>query len=390
MKIKDFYIGQSESIKHKLTNHDVAKFIELSGDENPIHTDKNYAAKTHFKSPIIHGMLGANFISSIIGNKLPGPGSLWLNQTLEFISPARVGDNLTITAVVKSILKLERVLTIETTITKGNGEVVTKGMATVKVLNHEPRKVLVQGFSPSKVALVIGGSGGIGSAVSKELASNDYKVVICYKENEDQANKIMKEIQSEKGICNLFKSDLSSTEEIETLISETLGLYDSISHVVFCASSPIKNVPISKLNWGDFTLHIDVNIRLVFELTKHLLPIFETKNYGNIICVGSSVTDNPPPNWLPYVTAKSSLLGLVKGMAKELGMKNIRINLISPGTIETSLTSGFSEKSKLTSIRNTPLGRLTEPDDVSNAVIFLASENSSHINGHNLVINGGA
>jgi 3-oxoacyl-[acyl-carrier protein] reductase len=71
-------------------------------------------------------------------------------------------------------------------------------------------------------------------------------------------------------------------------------------------------------------------------------------------------------------------------------MKNIRINLISPGTIETSLTSGFSEKSKLTSIRNTPLGRLTEPDDVSNAVIFLASENSSHINGHNLVINGGA
>jgi len=107
MKNLNFYVGQQEVIKHKIRESDITKFVDLSGDKNPIHLNKAFASQVNLKGPIAHGMLGVSFISSVIGNKLPGPGALWLSQSLDFLSPARVGDNLTITVKVKSIFDLE-------------------------------------------------------------------------------------------------------------------------------------------------------------------------------------------------------------------------------------------------------------------------------------------
>lgn len=317
----NFYVGQLEVIKHKLKQSDVTRFIELSGDNNPIHSDKDFASKTHLKGPIVHGMLGVNFISNVLGNKLPGPGALWMNQTLDFVSPARVGDNLTITVIVKSVFELEKTLTLETIITKNNEELVTRGIATVKVLSDRKNGSFKQKIKPGKVAIVIGGTGGIGAAISMELALNGYKIMICHKSDENRATKLLNEIQGRDGVCQTFMSDLSSPEDIETLISETHSLYNSISHLVFCASPGLIMKPIYELSWDDFVRQLNVHTRILFEVTQKLLPVFETNGNGNIIAIGSSVTDNPPSGWLPYVTAKSSLVGLVKGMAKELGSK---------------------------------------------------------------------
>jgi 3-oxoacyl-[acyl-carrier protein] reductase len=386
----DFYVGQREEIKHKIIQSDIEKFIALSGDNNPIHSDKEFALETHLKDPVAHGMLGVNFISTVIGNKLPGAGALWLSQTLEFVSPARVGDNLTIEVIVKSIFELEKILNLETLITKNNGEVVTRGTAKVKVLSKKSKEVVVETKNVNKVAIVIGGSGGIGGAISKALAQNNFKVMVSYKSDDHQANRLMQEIKELNGICRTFRSDLSSIEEIETLISETMSLFGSVSHLIICASSPLENKPIKDLSWKNFMMHINVNTRIFFELTQKLVPIFQAHGSGNIIGIGSSVTDNPPANWLPYVTAKSSLLGLMKGLAIELGPMNIRVNLVSPSTVETPLTSNFTERSKLITIKETPLKRLTRPSDIAQTVLFLASENSVHITGQNIKINGGA
>ena len=385
----DFYIGKREEIKHKIKQSDVDKFIELSGDKNPIHTDKAFALDTQLKEPVAHGMLGVNFISNVIGNKLPGPGALWLSQSLEFISPARVGDNLTIEVTVKSIFELENILCLETLITKNNGEVVTRGTAKVKVLSKKLRKVVRKNDITDKVAIVIGGSGGIGSAISKELAQNDFKVMISYKNDDQQANRLMQEIKELKGTCQIFRSDLNNFEEIETLISETVSLFGTVSHLIICASSPLESKSLKDLKWENFINHLNVNTRMFFEISQKLLPIFQAHGSGNIIGIGSSVTDSPPAKWLPYVTAKSSLIGLMKGLSVELGPMNIRVNLVSPSTIETTLTSNFTERSKLITIKDSPLKRLTEPTDVAHAVLFLASDKSSHITGQNIKINGG-
>jgi len=388
MKNLNFYVGQQEVIKHKIRESDITKFVDLSGDRNPIHFDKSFASQVNLKGPIAHGMLGVSFISSVIGNKLPGPGALWLSQSLDFLSPARVGDNLTITVKVKSIFELENVLVLETVITKNRGELVTRGTAKVKVLKG------TSGEAPSKhdskkVALVVGGSGGIGSEICRQLSNDGYKIMVSYKNNDLGAANLLEQIRSANGHCESFRSDLSSIEEVETLISTTRNLFGGISHVVFCASATLENRNFKELAWEDFQLQLNVHLRIIFEVAQRVVPIFEENGIGNIIAIGSTITDDPVPNWLPYLTAKNSLLGFMKGLSKELGPKNIRVNVVSPSAVETSLTGNFSERSKLISVEKTPLRKLTVPSDVAETVVFLASSHSSQITGQNLRVNGG-
>ena len=110
-KYIDINVGDKAEIVHQITQQDIEKFVELTGDDNKIHTDSEYASTTSFKKPVAHGMLGASFISTIIGTKLPGDGALWYAQSLEFLNPVRIGDKLRITAEV--VKKIDRTRTIE-------------------------------------------------------------------------------------------------------------------------------------------------------------------------------------------------------------------------------------------------------------------------------------
>src|SRR5665647_2765149 len=98
MKYEEISIGMKESLTHQVTQSDIEKFVDLTGDDNKLHVDKAFAATTSFKKPVVHGMIGASFISTIIGTKLPGDGALWFSQTLEFLLPVRVGDQLQVVA----------------------------------------------------------------------------------------------------------------------------------------------------------------------------------------------------------------------------------------------------------------------------------------------------
>jgi len=111
MKYSEIKIGDKAEIKHKITQKDIEKFVELTGDDNKLHTDEEYSELTSLKKPVVHGMLGASFISTIIGTKLPGDGALWYSQNLEFLKSVRVGDELRITAEV--VNKFDRTKTVE-------------------------------------------------------------------------------------------------------------------------------------------------------------------------------------------------------------------------------------------------------------------------------------
>ena len=127
-------IGDTAEIKHTITQEDINKFVDLTGDDNKLHVDEVYASKTSFKKPVAHGILGASFISTIIGTKLPGDGALWYAQNLEFLQPVRIGDELKIIA--KVIKKIERTKTIElqTDIFNQHKQKVTTGFAKVKIV----------------------------------------------------------------------------------------------------------------------------------------------------------------------------------------------------------------------------------------------------------------
>lgn len=113
-KIDDLEIGQSASYERTVSEEDIVRYAEVSGDDNPVHLDEEFASKTLFKGRIAHGMLGAGFISTVVGTRLPGYGSIYVSQSLRFRAPVRIGDTVVTTATVKSIDKERKRVTMET------------------------------------------------------------------------------------------------------------------------------------------------------------------------------------------------------------------------------------------------------------------------------------
>ena len=391
MKYEDIYIGQKETLSHKVTQADIEKFVDLSGDDNKLHVNKEFAAKTSFKKPVVHGMIGASFISTIIGTKIPGDGALWFSQTLEFLLPVRVGDEITVIAVVTKKIDRDRTIELNVEIQNQNRQVVTRGISKVKVLEELEQAVEeIKAENTKKVALVVGATGGIGSAVAKTLAADGYDVILHYHSNKDKANLLKKEIEEKTDSkAYVIQADIHREKDIDELVCQSMREAYRIDCFVNCASTPIPPINVVDLKWEDFEKQMDLNIKINLSFIKKLLPQMIERKYGKIITVGSLFSDKPNPNLVHYATAKAALEGFTRAMAFELAPKGIRVNMVSPSMIATDLTADIPEKMKLLSAMQTPLRRLALPEDVAGAVSFLASEKSDYLSGEEIRINGG-
>lgn len=391
MKYCEINIGDKETLSHKITKEDLDKFVELTGDDNKLHVNELYASKTQFKKPVVHGMLGASFISTIIGTKLPGDGALWFSQSLEFLLPVRIGDILTVTTEVIKKSDKENIIDLKTDIYNQNRQIVTRGFAKVKVIEQE---ILITepteniGIS-QKIALVIGGTGGIGRAACVQLAKDGFNIIIHYNKNKTLANELKLEIEQLNQKAIIVKADILNDLEIKELIVKSIRAFDKVDLLVNCAATVIPDIKFQDLLWTDFQKQLELNIKSTYTIIKEIIPGMLKTGKGKIINIGSSVVDKPNNNWSHYITAKSALIGLTKSLAFELGPKGIRVNLITPSLIETDLTSNIPEKIKLLTAAQTPLRRLAKVTDVAGIISFLASEKSDFITGENIRLNGG-
>lgn len=385
-------VGDHASITHTITENDIRKFVDLTGDDNKLHIDSAFAANTSFKKPVAHGMLGASFISTIIGTKLPGDGALWFAQSLEFLIPVRVGDTLTITAEVISKNDRNSSIELKTEIHNQNKQKVTTGTAKVKIVEHEkPEQPRVEeSITTIKNILVIGASGGIGQAISSKLAHEGYNLVLHYNSNPDKVEQIAAHKTNPKQKISCVKADLSTDHELDELVSKCERALGSIHGMVNASTMHFTNIKFEKTEWGDFNNHLQINIKANYQLLKRLVPSMKERKKGKIIFITSLVTESTPPSELiHYVTAKSALNGFAKSLAVELGPSNIQVNLVSPGMTETELIANVPEKARLVAAGKTPLRRLATPQDVANVVSFLFSENSNYLTGETIRINGG-
>jgi 3-oxoacyl-[acyl-carrier protein] reductase len=384
-------VGDKAEIRHVVTQADIDKFVELTGDDNRLHVDKEYAANTSFKKPVAHGMLGATFISTIIGTKLPGDGALWFSQNLEFLLPVRIGDELTIKAeVIKKLDKLQ-VIELQTDIFNQDKQKVTAGTAKVKVVEQETPKTAVDEdrLVLEKTALVIGATGGIGRRTCLGLAREGYDIVIHYFSNPEIAQDIRKEVEKTGRKAELICANITNEEEIKKIADLVGRKFGFLTVLVNCATTKIANVKFEDLDWSDMQKHIDINIKSNFFLLKHCSPLFGGRKYGKVILMTTQATETPNAEWLPYITAKTGLQGFGKALAVELAGKGIRINMVSAGMTETDLIADIPEKVRLVTAAKTPLRRLARPDDIAAAIVFLASDKSDFMTGETLRINGG-
>jgi len=389
-KYTDIKIGDKEILKHSITRGDIEKFVELTGDDNRLHVDEEFAGKTQFKKPVVHGMLGASFISTIIGTKLPGDGALWFSQSLEFLLPVRIGDTLTITAEVIKKIDKEHIIELNTEICNQNRQIVTKGIAKVKVIGTEPdTSVSEKKESLPKSALVIGGTGGIGREVCLQLAKDGFNIIIHYNKNKNLAKEIKAQIELLKQKAIVVNADILNEADIHEMVANALRAFGKIDVIVNCAATVIPNIKFQNLVWADFLQQIDLNIKSVFNIMQAVVPGMIEKGYGKIINIGSLSAEKPNADWSHYITAKSALIGLTKSLAFELAPKGIRINMVTPGLISTELTADIPEKIKLLTAAQTPARRLALASDVAGAISFLASEKSDFLVGENIRLNGG-
>ncbi|GAB4081371.1 SDR family oxidoreductase [Modestobacter muralis] len=386
------HVGDTRSLVRTITEADVRRFVEMTGDDNPLHVDPAYAETTTFKDVVVHGMLGASFLSTVIGTQLPGPGALWISQNTEFLLPVRLGDELTVSVTVVATHDRERLLDLDTRIVNQNQQLVLSGQGRVKVL-APPRPVVESApDGRPRVALVTGGAGGIGRAVCRRLAADGHHVVVNYRSRADRAADIAAEITAGGAVRAIaVRADVGTDAGARALHEAAVGEFGAVDVLVNNASPRINPKPLAALEWADVQAQLDVQVRGALAMTRAVAPAMGERGWGRIVNVTSQVVDGPPSvTWTGYAMAKGALAVFSRYMAAELGPRGITVNCVAPGMTETALIGDISEKAQLMAARQTPLRRLATPGDVAAAVAWLVSDGAAFVTGDTVAVNGGS
>lgn len=389
--IEKYKIGDSETIRHKITKDDVNQFAKLTGDYNPLHLDNDFADRTSLKKPVVYGMLSASFISTIIGMKIPGPGALWTSQTLEFRQQVYIGDELTITAVVKQVSISTQTLILDIFTYNQNGSEVLKGEAVVKILQLQEEVKQEVENKANKVCLITGGTNGIGEGLAKQLVKLGYSIAINYRSSDLKAEYVYRTIKESGGQINIYKADISDSDQVKEMLREIYNDFGQITSVVHCACPPNNIKKFSQLEWKDIQKHIDVQLKGAYNCMQYILDrMTQNKIQGRIVFIGSIAADDMPPTLqTDYIIAKSALSSFAKSLAVEYGPLGIAINIVAPGMTETERIANMPEKAKLITKMHSPSRHLIQVKEVVKAIEFLLEQDSCAITGETIRVCGG-
>ena len=241
-----------------------------------------------------------------------------------------------------------------------------------------------------KVAVVTGASKGIGAGIAKALAAEGASVVVNYATSRRDADTVVADITSKGGKAFAIQGDVSKSDDVERLFADTRNAFGRVDILVNNAGI-YRFAPIESVTEDEFHQHFNINVLGVLLATKEAIKHF-TPDGGSIINFSTTVTRNPPPGTSLYIASKSAIEAMTRVFAKELGPRKIRVNAISPGEVETEGTRSAGivgsdfEKQML---RQTPLGRVGQPDDIAPVAVFLASDDARWVTGEILAASGG-
>ena len=240
----------------------------------------------------------------------------------------------------------------------------------------------------SKVAIVTGGSRGIGKAICQSFAENGCDVAFTYNNSKESAENLATELNKLGVKVKAYKSDASSFDDSSKLVDDVISDFGKIDVLVNNAGIKKDNL-LMRMDKEDFDSVVNTNLSSVFNLTKSSVRTFLKQRSGSIINISSVVGVKGNAGQSNYSASKAGIIGFSKSVALELGSRNIRSNVIAPGFIETDMTDSLSEDVINSWKESIPLKRGGNPSDVGNACVFLASDLSSYITGQVLHVDGG-
>lgn len=239
-----------------------------------------------------------------------------------------------------------------------------------------------------KIALVTGGSRGIGKAIALALAENGATVIINYCGSEEAAKQTADEITGKGGTAHLLQGDVSDSAQVEKMFSYIGENFKRLDILINNAGITRDNL-ILKMTDEEFNRVIDTNLRGVFYCLKQASRMMLKQRYGKIVNISSISGVHGNPGQVNYSAAKAGVIGMTKTLAKELASRSINVNAIAPGYINTDMTAGLKEEFKAKALETIPLKRFGEGSDIAEAAVFLASDKASYITGQVLSVDGG-
>tara|TARA_X000001036_G_C20687972_1_gene808388 strand:+ start:906 stop:1643 length:738 start_codon:yes stop_codon:yes gene_type:complete len=239
----------------------------------------------------------------------------------------------------------------------------------------------------NQIAFITGASKGIGYSIAKAFVLNG-TTVACASRNLEDLNKTVEKLKSLGGNAIAVQLDVSDLSNFKSAVDYTIEKFEKIDILVNNAGI-VKDNLILRMKEEDWDSVIDVNLKGTFNGVKSVTPYMMKKKYGRIINISSVSGLMGNYGQINYSAAKSGIIGLTKTSARELASRNITVNAVAPGYIQTDMVSDLNDKFKDELLKMIPLGRIGNPDEIAATVLFLSSENAGYITGETISVNGG-
>jgi len=238
-----------------------------------------------------------------------------------------------------------------------------------------------------RVALVTGASQGIGRACAVRLAGAGAAVAVAAR-NQEKLDELVREVKASGGNAAAFPLDVSDEEQIKGTFKAVLGKFTKIDILVNNAGIT-RDQLIMRMKRADWDMVLNTNLTSAYCCIQQVIGSMLKQRWGRIINISSIFGQMGQAGQANYAASKAGLIGLTMAIAREVASRSITCNAVAPGFVQTAMTSGLPEDLKQTALKLIPLGRIGTPEDVANAVAFLASDEASYITGHVLNVNGG-
>ena len=239
-----------------------------------------------------------------------------------------------------------------------------------------------------KCALITGATRGIGKQIAITLAKQGYNIALNYRKVNEELENTKKEIEKIGVQILAVKGDVANFEDCENFVKQVIERFGQIDVLVNNAGIT-KDMLLMRMKKEDFEQVIDTNLVGTFNVTKNVVPYMMKARSGRIINISSVVGISGNAGQTNYSASKAGIIGFTKSLAKEVASRNILVNAVAPGFIETNMTDVLKQEVKDEIAKNIPLKRMGTPQDVANVVKFLASEDSSYITGQVISVDGG-